>query len=345
MRTLVVETTNICDAHCVTCPREYFKQHYEVMEMSLFTKIAHDPMIHNIKSLYLFGFGDCFLDKHLFKRQRYLKNRLHINIVLNTTGFYMDVSKWVEIADYTDTLIFSICGTNKKVYETFHRGKIKYEISMNNILGFLDFIKYRQRKPHTIGWFIETDLNTHQKEEWVLFWREKLDDVFIWKPHSWIQYRKYRNINHTCQKSCGKTKEGFYIHVDGMVSPCSFDINKQILIGDIKTQTLEEINEASRVFMQKHDNNDFTGLICQNCDQTNWRYYIEIIKHDSLHSLFGHNWVTVYFSPFNVDLRKFCPNPDLILPGINIWLPDSNIVLENKRYRVFEQIVHTLTKE
>lgn len=48
---------------------------------------------------------------------------------------------------------------------------------------------------------------------------------------------------------------------------------------------------------------------------------IIIRKGDSLHSLFGPDWETVYWNDVNKDFRESCPNPNIIKSGIPIYVP------------------------
>ena len=54
---------------------------------------------------------------------------------------------------------------------------------------------------------------------------------------------------------------------------CCFDFDGQLLLGDLKTQTLEEIFESSMFnkILKHHTSGDFVGcgLICEECDQRN----------------------------------------------------------------------------
>ena len=50
---------------------------------------------------------------------------------------------------------------------------------------------------------------------------------------------------------------------------CCFDYNKLLVVGDTKTMTLNEIMNSKEMkhIQEKHKKNDFSGLICKDCDQ------------------------------------------------------------------------------
>ena len=54
---------------------------------------------------------------------------------------------------------------------------------------------------------------------------------------------------------------------------CCWDIHERIPLGDMNTQTIEEIykGEPYRKLREAHHSRDFSNYICKDCDQTNFR--------------------------------------------------------------------------
>jgi radical SAM protein with 4Fe4S-binding SPASM domain len=270
---IIIETTNICDARCVICPREKFTQRLQVMDMAL-------------ESIDTCGFGECFLDRYIFERFAYIQAKIpKAEIFVSTTAFHMDEHSWDDVLKYIDILKLSIYGATEETYEAFHRGKVKYKTSMENILGFLDYSKNDPKRPYTIGLFVTTDVNRHEKDQWIDMWKPRLDEVFVWEPHNWIEGRDYRKIDHTRQVTCGRPDNApIYIHCDGTVSPCCWDIHKQIPLGNLKDQTIEEIyhGEPYKKLRKAHRAGNFKDYACLNCDQTNFNPNVLLYKSNPL---------------------------------------------------------------
>lgn len=280
---IIIETTNVCDAHCVICPREKFKQKPQAMDMGLFKKIIDDASQYDLESVDTCGFGECFLDKRLFERFAYIREKLPgAEIFVSTTAFHMGPETWDDVFQYIDILKFSIYGATEKTYEAFHRGKMKYAVAMKNIIGFLDYTTEDEMlRPYTIGLFVVTDLNRHEVLPWVEMWEPKLDEVFVWEPHNWIEGRSYRTVDHTRQTTCGRPDNGpLYVHADGTVSPCCWDIHKDIPVGDMKIQSIKEVyrGEPYRKLREAHRDGNFYGYACWNCDQTNFNPDVLLYK-------------------------------------------------------------------
>lgn len=269
-----IETTNICPANCVICPREQFTQKLGIMNFKLFKKIVDDASIYNMKSVFLTGFGEPFTDPKLFERCKYIRKKLpKAKIYVSTTGFLMTHDKYDDVIKYIDMLKLSIYGLTKDIYEKSHRGKLKFETTYSNILKFLEKIKNSKKKPHIAGLLVVTDINRREVSDWIKFWEPKLNEVFVWKPHNYGDGRNYRKINRAKLVSCGRPFRGeLYIHLDGKVSMCCFDFNKKLLIGNMKTQTIEQVfnSKAYKKLRQAHKIKDFKGLLCENCDQINY---------------------------------------------------------------------------
>ena len=272
---LIIETTNICDAHCVICPREQFTSKLRMMDINLFKKIIDDAVQHDIESIDTCGFGEAFLDKYMWERFAYVREKLpKAKIFVSTTGFHLDPDKFELAAKYIDILKLSIYGVTKETYEGFHRGRIRHEVVMRNIHCFLEYIKPLQKKPQTVGLFVSTDENKHEQDDWLKKWEPLLDEVSVWKPHNWVDGRSYRPLDRTKQKTCCRPMNApLYIHANGIVSPCCWDVHERIPLGDMKTQTIEEVykGEAYNKLREAHSKNDFSNYICKDCCQTNFR--------------------------------------------------------------------------
>ena len=112
-------------------------------------------------------------------------------------------------------LVLQLFGVTPETYQEMH--KLQYGRTLNNILNYLDYAKSHTNKPYTSGLFIETDINRHEREDWIKFWEEKLDEISVWKPHSWLDL-KYRTIDKNNQISCNRPFSTVYVHANGDVA-------------------------------------------------------------------------------------------------------------------------------
>ena len=151
-------------------------------------------------------------------------------------------------------------------------GGLSHEKSMRNINQFLEMDV--EKKVYTVGNFIKMPENQHEIQDW----------INLWKPHNYIDGRKYRDISNKKQTTCGRPLEGpLNIAVNGKAHVCCFDYNKLLVVGDTKTMTLNEIMNSKEMkhIQEKHKKNDFSGLICKDCDQAVHDESVLIYKNNS----------------------------------------------------------------
>ncbi len=266
---ITIEVTNKCGAKCIMCPREKMIQPLEVMSQEIYEKTVLDAFNEGVEIIDLCGYGDVFLDRGLMEKLKFTKKiKPDCKTYISTTGNAM-ISKYHEdIIKYVDILKFSIYGTTPETYK-IAMGGLKFEKSIKNIEEFLNLDN--GKKVYTIGNFIEMEETKHQTKDWINFWEPKLSEVYVWKPHNYIDGRKYRDITGQKQTSCGRPLEGpLNIAVNGKAHVCCFDYNKHMVVGDIKSMTINEImnSKEMKLIQEKHKKNDFSNLICSGCDQT-----------------------------------------------------------------------------
>lgn len=267
---ITIEVTNRCGAKCIMCPREKMKQNLEVMPFDVYKKTVDDAFSCGVELIDLCGYGDVFLDRNLMEKVKYTKEiNPKSKVYISTTGNAMIEKYHEQILEYVDILKLSIYGVTKEIYENV-MGGIKFEKSYQNINSFLS--KDKTKKVFTIGNFILMQENKHQMQEWIDYWEPKLSEVYVWKPHNYVDGRSYRKIDKISQKTCGRPLEGpLNIAVNGKAHVCCFDYNKEMIVGDIKTQKISEIlnSEEMKSIQLKHKENNFKDLICEKCDQLN----------------------------------------------------------------------------
>lgn len=271
---ITIETTNLCPSHCIMCPRELYTQKLGIMDMDLFKKIIDDAAQSGAKTVDTCGYGDPFTDPLLFKRCQYVRERIpDAKIYASSNCFLLTPDKYDDVIKYIDILKISFYGITKETFEKVHRGSIKFEKCLSNILGLLDKMKGLDKKPYTIGLLTLVEENKHEIKDWINFWQPKLDEVYVWTSHNYGGAKNYRKVDKSKQKTCGRPAGGPpYVHVDGKVGMCCFDFNGELIIGDIKNQTLDEIfhSEPYLKIKKAHETGNFKGYLCEKCDQTNY---------------------------------------------------------------------------
>ena len=68
-----IESTNICNARCVFCPRDDMERRQGIMDMALFRKVADECAALGIEHVRMHNYGEPFVDRQLVEKVRYAK--------------------------------------------------------------------------------------------------------------------------------------------------------------------------------------------------------------------------------------------------------------------------------
>src|SRR5215218_7368446 len=81
-----IESTNICNAKCVFCPRDDMHRRQGVMSVDLFKKIVDECAELGITHVRVHNYGEAFLDRHLTEKVRYAKGKGIKEVVMIRNG-------------------------------------------------------------------------------------------------------------------------------------------------------------------------------------------------------------------------------------------------------------------
>lgn len=292
---IAIEDTTLCGANCIMCPRDKFDYHSETMDFALFTKCVDEAAKHGVKLINLTGFGDSLLSINFEKELQYIKkNYSDIKIGMTNTCHLIDKKKIDFICEYVDELQISMYGITKETYESVHRGSLVFEDVRNNI----DTILSRKDRPHCILEFLLMDENRDELDGWLEYYEGRADRVDVWKLQNWAGYLPSDDLEKD-YKPCFRidSLNGLYIRTDGRVSVCCVDYNRKITIGNMNTQSLEEILTGEKIckLQELNKNGDICEYsICKYCDQIHDRSDALVYSSDSKMTIGKHSMMNNY---------------------------------------------------
>jgi len=296
---ICIENSSLCGARCIMCPRDkvdYFKAQ---MPMDLFKKTVDEAAAMGMSQFSMCALGDPLMDTNLEERMQFVKeNYPSLEVSITTTGHLLNDAMADLVCRYMKPIKISNYGFSKETYQKVHRGALKYEQVISNIETYLR----RPDRPYTIMTFCILPENQHEKEAWKDYWEPKVDRIDIWLPHNWGGFYSPPPNNPTTPQSgeeivkpCQRVMDldDLVVRADGRVNVCCFNVhNDQVIIGDIKTETLrdivnnEKVNELQRIHREGLVMS--TDLPCKKCDQIRDR-----------------NFALVYTSDFRMQVGKY----------------------------------------
>lgn len=288
-----IEISTICNYKCVFCPLNNgnFKRQKTTMNLDLYVKLL-DKLLKEapqIEQITLSGMGEPTLDNEYIEKLKIAKSKnLHTNILSNGSKFKHDDIDYIIKADILDSIRFSVHSLNHKHYKEI-TGSDTLDTVLVNIQNFIDKKNEYNSDLRIIISADIIDKHSGDEDELIDYFSNRVDLLEIWRPHNWVDWAKYREGNQT-KITCGRPFNGpLQIQVDGTINMCCFDYNGELLLGDFKNQSLEDIFNSTMYnkILRFHSGSHSEDLICKNCDQ--------LLEKDSS--------VMIYNSKFDINKR------------------------------------------
>lgn len=313
-----IETTNYCNMTCVMCPRttlmdrkniwiddneflkaldqiktnsdddlekywEFIKKEYGVTpdensENSFYYYIVS-------KCLTLHGYGEPILDKKIVERVRACSER-GIKTYFSCVPANANVAKAEELMRAGLTVLkFSIDAMDDEAQKNIRGKQSDFTQSYQNIM---DILKLKEDKKYetlivpTMISMSSTDESIDMQRKFVELWKGK--DVYAYiksQDNRWYfeDDDEVKNISHYEKQYCEYPWLALTIMADGSVVPCTQDYNAEIVFGNIKDQSLEQMwnSEKYREFRNWHISGEFPkGHKCnERCDMKKLYTYLD----------------------------------------------------------------------
>lgn len=285
---LHITTVNICNLNCRICAYSKTSRNKTIMSNDVFFKILNQATnfgfdIFNLTPMN----GEVFVDKHFIEKLEILENHPKVKSYSFFTNFTLandDIIEWLINAKKLDELYISIYGHDLDSFLKISRANEKI---YNNLVSNL---KYLLKRCKDIKFNLSFNFRTYLSIKTLKDCNSKLCQIvktikksrikILHNYDSWIGYISQNDVNGLDIK-IGNASEVyrngactilFYnnrVFVDGIVNACACrDIYAILRIGDLKTQTFEEIySKKNKVYMNLIDNQQMGKFnpICKNC--------------------------------------------------------------------------------
>jgi molybdenum cofactor biosynthesis enzyme MoaA len=237
------------------------------------------------------GFGEPLLDPTLDKKIRFVKEK-GLRVMILSNGSLLTLDRFSKLEKLgVKSIRISFYGMTPESYSHIHG--ISDPSRFEKILDTLTKIVELKRSTEIILTYnVVEGINSKDTQKWIDYWKDRVDLIEMWKPHNWVDGRTCRQVQNEKLKTCGRPwNTPLQVQVDGTVNMCCFDYNGKLLLGDLNTQTLDQIftSDNFKRIIHCHGTGNFKGsdLICKDCDQRN------AVKSD----------VMVYNSKFRIEDR------------------------------------------
>lgn len=271
------EVSTRCNYKCIICPQHKLIRKKEIMSLDLF-KFLFDKInaeTDQYTTITFPGMGEPTLDKTLFDKIAYAKSKKSgLEVTFITNASLLTIEMWKKLEDMgVNSARVSFYGNDPESYARIMGAKGK-GVFRKVLDALVEISEIKKNTALLLTMNVISSEYDVVPESWIDFWKEKVDLIEVWAPHNWVDAVKFRKIQESKMKTCGRPLEGpLQVQVDGTVNMCCFDYDGQLTIGDLKTQSLHEIfsSPSYRKIVQCHTTGEFggSGLICKDCDQRN----------------------------------------------------------------------------
>lgn len=278
-----VEATNYCNLRCPMCPREVAERGYGNMSWDLFTKIADEAANHEYRIMMPQGFGESFIHPKFCDMLAYLHEKnVHPIMVISNATLLNEKNVTALIDGRVDLLNISLDGTDKEVYEAI-RKNAKYERVVENVKFVFE---ERGRRGGELPRIILRMIKMDDTETDVIAFKEMWEPWL--KPGDEIAFSQYQTWNGTVEDKRTDTPEGIkaieaghkgpcrmlyktgQVYFDGRMTPCCYDYNCTMEIGNANDHSIEEIwtGERAEHFRHLHETGRIDEIpICRGCQE------------------------------------------------------------------------------
>jgi len=259
-----IESTNICNAKCVFCPRDDMARKQGVMDMELFKKVVDECVELGIEHVRMHNYGEPFVDRQLVEKVRYAKEKGVPQVGMISNGSLItDAAARGMIDAGLDAINISVDASGKEVFERTRVG-LKYDTVIANVERLLALRDASgKRRPKLILSFVRQN-NDEDEHAFIEHWRARADKIHVTDLHNWAgTLNQKSDVNYPCYRPWLT----FTALWDGRVSLCCADFDGRTILGDLRTHTIKEIWNSDAYRAVRREHLDSGGpAICQSCD-------------------------------------------------------------------------------
>jgi radical SAM protein with 4Fe4S-binding SPASM domain len=270
---IALELTNYCNLRCVMCPSPSLRRSKGYMEETVFQKVVKE--IRGEKG-FLFlpqGFGEPLLHKKWFELIDFASGFEISPIVVLSNGMLLDEINAHRLLNRVDVIIVTIDGVTPKTYESIRVGGNLKTVT-RNIQRFLE-IRGPNGKPRLVLRIIRMQDTEGEIAAFKDFWSSRIsegDIIQVAEYNDWagqVTYRGAKTVRIKRERHpCRMLWKNLSVFHNGQVSPCCYDAEGELIVGNVLHQSLREIWNGSHLknIRDLHIAHQFEKIpICSRC--------------------------------------------------------------------------------
>ena len=259
-----IESTNMCNAKCVFCPRDEMHRVQGVMSFDLFRKVVDECAELGITHVRMHNYGEAFMDRRLVEKIAYAKQKGIREVGMISNGSLITESVAREMIEAgLDAINISVDAGGREVFESTRLG-LNYDKVIANIERIVRLrAELGRRRPKLILSFVRQN-NSADEQAFIEHWKNIADKIHVTDLHNWAgTLNAESDVNYPCYRPWLT----FTVLWDGRVSLCCADFDGRHVLGDLNTSTIQDIWNGAPYLEARRLHLESGGPdICRACD-------------------------------------------------------------------------------
>ena len=243
---LNVEITAACDGRCIHCPRHEMDRAARPMEFDLFKKVVDEAAALRVPEFVPNGYGEILTMPKMADYLAYVRSKQHpFQIMINTNGYNMTDAKIELLFEHRVSLLnITIDGATAATAQRVRVG-LKTERIERNIDQILRLRRARGLPyPRIRAGMILIPENQHEAHAFLRRWEGVTDYVGIGgfsRRLGSVDLKASDDAGNGSAPACVLPFSDMDVWADGKAVLCCEDWNEELIVGDLRTQTLGEV--------------------------------------------------------------------------------------------------------
>lgn len=277
-KTVALESSAYCNSRCIMCPSRKMKRKKGFMSWNTFTAALDECAGRHVEKVYLSGFGEPLLDKHLEDKVAYASSRgVKKSIVTNAS--LLDRSRALGlIAAGLDEVNVSMDGFSSEVYNKIRVG-LDYNTVSENVRGLV--AARRNGRPKVIIEMVLLGSNSRDIPLLREQWGSRVDSIVIRQPQDWLKSVALDPGVYTPHRSNGARRARRWspciypftqlsVYWDGTIPLCHLDYDARGRVGTFGRESLYDIWHGERMMFYKQRHLDHGESLPPPCDRCSY---------------------------------------------------------------------------
>lgn len=273
-KVVLIDTISFCDLKCSMCGHKDMARKRGKMSMGLFKKVIDEIAETNKDTrVWMVFFGEALILKKttLFPMIQYAKGKGLTDVVLNSNANLLDedAAKGL-IKSGLDAIYIGIDAFTQETYAKIRVGGDYHKV-VSNVRNLIKIKKgLGAEKPLVYVQFVEMEINKHEVNDFIKFWKQEGAVVKIRPMVSWAGLVNAPNLTIPMQERwpCYWAMQTMSIADDGKVVMCAVDVDARFVAGNINQESIKSVwNGKLKQIRQMHQNSEFNKLPfpCKDC--------------------------------------------------------------------------------